>query len=208
MTEVAADHDSAAYQELRLSPDVATALLAQKAAAFAASEAQALAGKTAEAERAASAAAPPAGDSAAARAKLSELTASPEWRTAYFSGDPKARKDFSDLTAAVAGGATVDDVLAGAGPVSQLIETTTAGQLSSRNTAIEVDHLKQLGLNEKTIQQVFKGGAVSPAEKEMARVTKEMRLSDPEWSARYLKGGWAERREMSLLSAILSAGAA
>jgi hypothetical protein len=208
MTEVAVDHDSAAFQELRLDPATATAMLAERTAAFRASEGRSLAERTAEAERASHVAAPPSGDSAAARAKLSELTASPEWRAAYFSGDPKARKDFSELTAAVAGGATVDDVLAGAEPISQMIETTTAGQLSTRNTAIEVDHLKQLGLNEKTIQQVFKGGSVSAAEKEMARVTKEMRLGDPEWSARYLKGGWAERREMSLLSAILSAGTA
>jgi hypothetical protein len=206
MSDGAVDQTSAAFQELRLSPDQATALLAQKAAAFSASEAQARAGKTAEAERAASAAAPATGDSAAARAKLSELTASPEWRTAYFSGDPKARKDFSELTAAVAGGATVDDVLAGAGPVSQLIETTTAGQLSTRNTEIEVAHLRQLGLNDKTIEQIFKGGTVTPAEREMARVTREMRLGDPDWSARWMKGGWAERREMTLLNTVLSAG--
>jgi hypothetical protein len=207
MTEVAVDHDSAAFQELRLSPDAATALLAQKAAAFSVSEARALAGQTAEAERAARAAAP-TGDSAAARARLSELSSSQEWRTAFFNGDPQARKDFGELTAAIADGNTVDDVLAGAGPVSQLIETTTAGQLSSRNTAIEIDHLRQIGLNDKTIAQVFKGGSVTPAEREMARVTKEMRLGDPDWSARWMKGGWAKRREMTLLNTVLSASVA
>ena len=177
MTEFAAV-DQNMLQEMRLPPDVATGLLEQKARAFSASEAHALAQKTTEAELAASAVAP-VGDSAAARARLSELTASHEWRTAFFNGDQQARKDFTELTAAVAAGATVDDVLAGAGPVSQLIEITTTGQLSTRNTAIEVDHLKQLGLNEKTIQQVFKGGSVTPAEREMARVTKEMRLRRP-----------------------------
>jgi hypothetical protein len=207
MTEGAVE-DSAAFQELRLDPATATAMLAERAAAFRASEGRSLAERTAQAEQAARAAAPPSGDSAAARARLAELTGSETWRTRFFSGDPQAKKDFAEATAAIAAGNAVDDVLAGSGPVSVEIETVTAGQLSMRNTEIEVAHLKQLGMNPKTIEQIFKGGSVTAAEREMARVTREMRLGDPEWSARYLKNGWAERREMSLLSAILSAGAA
>jgi hypothetical protein len=208
MTEVAVDSGSAAFQELRLSPDQASAALAAKATAFQAAERLNLATATALSAKAAPVAAPASADSNASRARLAQLSADPKWRDAFFRGDVEARRTFSELTASIASGSVVSDVLAGADASGAEYTLVASNQLSPRATGLEIAHLRELGLNDATIKQAFDGGTITPAEREAAKVSKQLRLDDADWSARYLRGCWAEKREMAHLNLIISGASA
>jgi glutamine synthetase len=83
-----------------------------------------------------------------------------------------------------------------------------SGQLNTRNRGDAVAGLRELGMDNETVQQAIDGGAVSAHEVAMARQAKAMRLADSAWTTRYLAGGLAEKREMGLLNVILSGAAA
>jgi hypothetical protein len=181
--------ESVALEGGTASPEVATRALAIRHAAY----------------RAASTPTPTT-DRGAARAQLDALGNDPTWRAAFFAGNAAARQQFSELTARAAASDETAAVLAGDVP-SDTIEITgsaVGGRITSRAMAVEVAALRESGLNDSTIAQIINGTPASPAEVEMAKRFKEMRLSDKEWVSRFLKGEWAEKREMHLISAILA----
>jgi hypothetical protein len=185
--------ENAALEAGTASPEVAGRALAIKTAAFRAANTP-----------------QPTTDRGAARAELDALGNDPNWRAAFFRGSPAARQQFSELAAKAAGGDETAAVLAGDVPAPDIEITGSAvgGRITTRAMAVEVAALRESGLNDDTIAQVINGTPAGPAEVEMARRFREMRMSDPAWTARYLKGGWAERREMHLISAIISGAAA
>jgi hypothetical protein len=188
------DADAAiALAEFRGTHEQATAALAAKAEAFCKASTPT-----------------PTTPSTAARVQLDALSRSAEFRAKLDAGDPATRRQFSDLCAAVAAGDAVADALA-SGPEmpADHIETVVSGELSSNALRREVAALRDAGFGADVIKQVVEGGApVSPAEREMATRYRAMRLGDAAWVDRYMKGGLAERREMTLISTILSGAAA
>jgi hypothetical protein len=145
-------------------------------------------------------------DSIGAKARLDALVKDPAWAKSYWDGNPSARREFSELTEKIANGNPTADALAGAPPAE--IEITVGGQLNSRNRAEAVAGLRELGMDNQTVLQAIDGATVSAHEVTMARQAKAMRMSDSAWTARYMAGGLAEKREMGLLNVILSGAAA
>ena len=93
-------------------------------------------------------------------------------------------------------------------PAADTIELTGSvlgGKIPARALASEVNALRQAGVSDGAIKQLLDGYPMSAQEVEMVRRFKSMRLGDSEWVGRYLKGGWAETREMRLISMVLSA---
>jgi hypothetical protein len=132
----------------------------------------------------------PTSDRGAARAELDALGNDPNWRAAFFRGSPAARQQFSELAAKAAGGDETAAVLAGDIPSPEIEITGSAvgGRITTRAMAVEVGALRESGLNDDTIRQIVDGTPASAAEVAMARRYREMRMSDPAWTARYLKG--------------------
>jgi hypothetical protein len=186
----AVDADAAtAPAEFRGTPEQATAALSAKAAAYKASTTPA-----------------PTTPSAAARVELDRLSRSADFQAKFDSGDPSARKTFSDLCAAAAAGDPATDALAG-GPElpADHIETTANGELSSRALRREAEGLLGQGFGRDVVEQMISGKPVSAAEREAATRLRSMRLGDPAYVQRYLQGSAAERLEMGLISTILAA---
>jgi hypothetical protein len=209
MTEGATDPTtSVAFQEYRGDPGMATAALEAKATAFKAAERLNAQTEASLLDQQARSAPQPAADSGASRAKLAELSADPAWRDAFFRGDVEARRTFSELNASIAAGSTVSDVLAGADASGAEYTMLAPGQLSARVTALEIQHLKSLGLNEATVRQIFEGGPVSAQEVAMATQVKAMRLSDSAFVQRFMSNEFSAKREMLLLNSIISAAGA
>jgi hypothetical protein len=173
-------------------PAAATAALAAKAAQFHAVPAA------------------PAGSATAARAQLDALGSNADWRGKFFSGDAAARAEFGRLTELAATADATSEALAGnvPEPPVERIEVLVDGAISTRNRADAVASLRAVGLNDDVIRQAIDGAPVSPAERVMAERVKAMRLGDAAWVDRYMKGGLAERNEMTTISTILSGAAA
>jgi hypothetical protein len=181
--------DDAALADFKGSPEQATAALNAKAAAYKASTTPA-----------------PTTPSTAARIELDRLSRDAGFQSKWNSGDPSARKTFSDLCAAAAAGDPAKDALAG-GPElpADHIETTANGELSSRALRREAEDLLSQGFGRDVVEQMIAGKPVSAAEREAATRLRSMRLGDPAYVQRYLQGSAAERLEMGLISTILAA---
>jgi hypothetical protein len=150
----------------------------------------------------------PTTDSGQAKAHLETLSNDPQWRASFLRGDQSARNEFATLTARAAAGDPTTEALAGDLPPPGVMEITgsaVGGKIPSRTLAGEVDALRQAGVSDGAIAQLLDGYAMSPHEVEAVSRLKAMRLGDPEFVARYLKGGWSEVREMRLIAAVLSA---
>jgi hypothetical protein len=185
----AVDADAAtALAEFRGTPEQATAALSAKAAAYKASTTPA-----------------PTTPSAAARVELDRLSRDAGFQSKRNSGDPEARRTFSDLCAAAAAGDPATDALAG-GPElpADTVETTVNGEPSSRALRREAEGLLSQGFGPEVVKQMINGSPVSAAEKEAAVRLRAMRLGDPAYVRAYLGGSAAERYEMGLLAAVIS----
>jgi hypothetical protein len=141
-----------------------------------------------------------------ARAKLDRLaTQDPEWWRAFENGSPEHRREFAELTAAAAAGPKTSAALADK-PVSDAIGSLTSGnEFTPREVGRAVQSLRSRGINEDVIRQILDGSSVSQHERTMARQMRTMLLDDPGFRERYLAGNYAEKRQMTLLNAIMIA---
>jgi hypothetical protein len=150
----------------------------------------------------------PVTDSAQAKAQIESLSHDKVWREAFLRGSAAERAQFATLTARAAAGDPAAEALAGDLPPPGGMEITgsaVGGKIPARALASEVNALRSAGISDGAIQQLLDGYAMSAHEIEAVTRLKSMRLGDPEFVARYLKGGWSERREMTLIAAVLSA---
>jgi hypothetical protein len=151
----------------------------------------------------------PTTDVGQARAAIESLSSSSEWRERFFRGDPQARREFGELTAKVVAGDQTASALAGdplpAADTVELTGSVLGGRIPARALASEVASLRSAGISDGAIAQLLDGHAMTPYEVEAVSRYKSLRLGDPEFTKRYLAGGWAERREMTLISMVLSA---
>jgi hypothetical protein len=141
-----------------------------------------------------------------ARARLDHLTTDKQWAAKFEAGDADTRREFDTLTALVAEarpGDRLDDVLAGTATLP-LIETVTAGQLPTIKLMSAVDGLREAGISGDAIRQAVNGVKVSRIEYEAGKQLHAQRVSDAEWRKRLLAGDASARREMTLMSIVLS----
>jgi len=141
-----------------------------------------------------------------ASAQLTARTSDPAWAEKFFAGDVAARREFADLTAAVAKRDPIAEAIAGTAPTPG-IETTINGELGSRIMADVVQTFRGAGLSDGAIRQALEGQKVTKQELEAAKRFQEMRHGDAEWVKKLLSGDYAAKRESLLLSIIFSVGA-
>jgi hypothetical protein len=142
--------------------------------------------------------------SADAAAQLAKLTSDPTWAEQFFSGAVDARRQFDQLTTAVANADITPSLIAGNAPTSPM-ELTIGNEAPIAAQMSAVNSLREAGLNDETISQILAGQPVSRQEQAMVRAAQAKLFSDSAWVQRYLAGGWEERRQATLMAAVLSA---
>lgn len=135
-----------------------------------------------------------------AAARLSELKADPKWRDQFLSGSSTHAKEMRDLQAVVDKEQNTQVDMAIAGKLYDGIQP--GGHLAAVGTA---EMLREANIGDTAIiKQVLTGGEVTPQEHAAAIARKSELMADAAWTDRYLKGGAAEKREMTLISIVLS----
>jgi hypothetical protein len=157
---------------------------------------------------------PPAQD---AKSKLDRAMADPEFAKKLFARDAATRREFEALTKAAAesdGSDRLAAIVQGHDiPAPAGIETVFNGALSTRDTKTAVQWMKEAGIGDAAIAEsilgvdVKTGKPYDAATIAQAKAMKAQRLSDPEWTKRLFAGGYTEKRELTLLSVILSQAA-
>jgi hypothetical protein len=143
-----------------------------------------------------------------AQAALDKFANDPTIAQKIFGCDVATLKQFHDLTAAVAGG-TGPDVLKNAiapQPVGGF-DLTFHGEMPARDRAAAIDELRSSGISDYAIAEALIGTEFSVADVARTRALKAQRMGDAEWTKRLMNGGYAERREFTLMSIILSGAA-
>lgn len=141
---------------------------------------------------------PAAANEAAAR--LSELKADPKWREQFLSGSSTHAKELRDLQAVIDKEQNTQLDMAIKGELFDGIQP--GGHLAAVGTA---EMLREANIGDTAvIKQVLTGGEVTPQEHAAAIARKAELMGDAAWTDRYLKGGAAEKREMTLISIVLS----
>jgi hypothetical protein len=107
--------------------------------------------------------------------------------------------------AAKAGTDRLGQIIAGTAEVP-MIETVTAGQLSTYNQMLSAADLREIGVSDSAIRQLFEGKPVSRAEHDAVKALKADRLSDKEWRAKYLANDRAAVRDMALMNTVIVGG--
>jgi hypothetical protein len=144
-------------------------------------------------------------DAQEARARLDVLSRDSKFSRALLAGDVGATKTFNDLVAMSAAGDDAADAAKGViEPTQPLIEVTVDGGIPRRDVEGMAQTLRESGFDSGSIEQAFRGTAVSVAEASAAEALRTARLSDPAWVERLLHGGYVERRELMLMSTVLS----
>ncbi len=139
-----------------------------------------------------------------AQAALNALTADKEWGKALMNGNPAARKQFDDLTRAIAN--VSNDVLARetTEATDPLAVAVTGKEESPRNLRDAIAHLKTLGLSDAATAEAIKGSVNSSEIYEECLQLQRSRHGDKEWVKKYLAGDYAAVREQTLMSIVLS----
>src|SRR5258708_5603030 len=149
-----------------------------------------------------------------AQAQLDHFTSDPTSAKALLAGDASARRRFHELTAAVANSDGTDqlvEMIAG-GAVPPAIETVMGGELTARDKLHAIAQLRDSGQNDVAIAEIFTGldsrtgKPFDAATVALARAFQTKLEGDPEWRARLLAGGYEERRQLRMVSAIIASG--
>jgi hypothetical protein len=89
---------------------------------------------------------------------------------------------------------------------SSEIETTYDGELSARSLAQGVGWLRDAGIKDDAIQQVFDGKPLPRVEYEAVKQLQIERHSDSAWVAKLMNGDHEAKRQQMLMSVALNAG--
>ena len=143
-----------------------------------------------------------------AKARLDHLARNQEWGAKLLAGDQEASRQAHELAEQAAGGAdALVRVLAGATEPTALIETTTESELTTRETASAVAHLRERGFSDKAIREIFSGEKMTPEQVAIATDRKSRALRDPVFVKAYLDADPVAVDAMSLWNAVISLGA-
>jgi hypothetical protein len=132
-----------------------------------------------------------------AAARLSTLTANPEWGQKYLAGDVATVKEFNDLTGLVANADTAAEALTG--------KFTSPSTADAHVLGVGIEQLRQVGLTDDVIKSVIDGAEVSQKEHDAVKRLLAQRQNDQGWCEKLLKGDSDTKREFTLMSVVLSA---
>jgi hypothetical protein len=136
----------------------------------------------------------------AARSRLAEIQASEEWRGKVMSGDPRAVREFRAIHEKIVAGD--DESLPGVAAPGQ--KALVDGQIPYADAVQAFADLRAMGLSDDVIAEVFNGSVNSDEVVSRTHAHYLARMSDKAWAGRLLAGGMAERKELALMSVILS----
>jgi hypothetical protein len=132
-----------------------------------------------------------------AAARLSTLTANPEWGQKYLSGDVATVKEFNDLTGLVASADTAAAALAG--------KFTSPSTADAHMLGVGIENLRQIGLDDSVIKSVIDGTPVTKAEHDAVSRLMKSKMADQLWTEKLLKGDADTKKEFTLMSIVLAA---
>jgi hypothetical protein len=143
---------------------------------------------------------------------LAELQARPDFAAKYLSKtdgyeEKRAFRRLSELSQhdTAKGGDRLDKIIDGTAKVEPF-ETVTGGEISTYNAMQTAAGLRDIGLTDPQIKQAMAGKPVPKAEYEAIKIMRGDRTGDPAWTARYLKGGAPEVRQMALMNMVIANG--
>jgi hypothetical protein len=136
-----------------------------------------------------------------ARRRLDVLNKDAAWGARLISGDVAARTEFRELLEKIGAG---DPAIGAAPPAGGQFDFSSEDQPSRQVLSGTVQMLREAGVSDGAISQALKGTPESPEAIAATKVLKAQRMSDPEWTKRFLAGGATEKREWMLMSIILA----
>jgi hypothetical protein len=142
---------------------------------------------------------------AEAATKLDTLAKNLEWAKGVLTGSGPHVQEFQDLVSKSGSADKLDLIIAGK-IEPPIFETTVNGELNSYKIATTVADLRERGLDDATIRQAISNAPVSASERDAAKELRAVRLSDKEWTAKWLAGDRSAQKEMTLLNIIISGG--
>lgn len=136
-----------------------------------------------------------------AAARLEAVKADPKWRDEYLNGSKAHARELKDLQAAVDQERNTRTEMAVAGQLFDGIQPS--GHLAAVGTAAM---LRESGINDDSvIRQAVAGQPVTAEEHAAATEEKARLMRDSDWTAKYLAGDGECKRQMRLISIVLSA---
>jgi hypothetical protein len=135
---------------------------------------------------------------AEAQARIDALTKDREWSAKFLAGDPRARKDFEELTAKASEKADP------ANPSDAPFQTTMNGELPPRAVASWISGMRELGVPDGAITEVLEGKQFTAEQVATAQHWKARQLRDPIWCAAYLAGDLQAVREMLVADSVIT----
>jgi hypothetical protein len=145
----------------------------------------------------------PPGNATEAAAKITALVHDPKFRDRLLSGDHEALQEWNGAHAVYGAGYTADELL-DENATAPLFKGAVGGPSPAQLGTVEL--FRSVGISEPAIRQFFEGKPVSRAEHRLVEVWKSERMSNKEWTARYLGGDKGAQREMMLANIVLSNG--
>lgn len=142
---------------------------------------------------------------AEAAARLDILSADAAWSAKVLAGHGPAVREFQDLVAKKSGGDKLDQIIAGTAEVPPF-ETVMGGELSTHNQMLTAGDLRDVGLSDGAIRQVFENKPVSRAEYDAVKRLHGDRLKDADWTKKLLGGDKVAHRDLLLMQVVLNAG--
>jgi len=141
-----------------------------------------------------------------ARRRLTELTADKQWSEDFTAGKVEARREFEGLTKMAAqADDRLENVLAGKAEPGLMEVTNAENPLTTRDLAGAIADLREAGLRDQTIKEIFEGTKMPAEIRRRCEQLKAKKMGDAEWTRKLLAGDHEAKRELTLISAVLSA---
>jgi hypothetical protein len=135
---------------------------------------------------------------------LAARSADEKWRGRVLAGSCPQVKEMRDLVEAkLAGDSKLEQALAGTAGDVPALEVTAGDQLSSWKIGRIVEQLRDDGLEDDHIRELFANEPIAKELHDAARRLQQERFADPQYVERYLKAGAPEVREQRLIGIIL-----
>jgi hypothetical protein len=120
-------------------------------------------------------------------------------------GDVEANRQFKDLTKMLAESENRLDAALSDKPQPQFMEVTSPEHpLTTRDMMSAVEGLREAGLRDEVIRDLFAGRKVSAEERRLVEQFEAKRKGDASWRARVLANDHEAVRELTLMSIVLS----
>ncbi len=141
---------------------------------------------------------------AEAAARLAELSSNAEWSKNLLNGNGPETRQFNELIAKKAEVDKTDQLLSGT-LSTEPFAMNEAG-ISPRNAVESVGWLREAGVSDGAIREVFDGKPASRADYDaVARLRAEL-LGNAEWVKKLLSGDHEAKRQLTLMSIVRSNG--